>query len=363
MRRRELLIGAGSWATGATSNFPAPAIAQGIRELKMATAWPKDTPGLATGAERLARTITKMTDGRLTVTVYPGNSLVPPFEAFDAVGAGVVDLYHSNEQYFESKTRALNFFSAVPYGLNANELSSWLHSGGGQALWDEVNAPFGVKPLLAGNAGVQMGGWFTKEITGPEDFRGLRYRMPGLGAEVLRRMGAIVVSLPGGEIVGALQSGAIDASEWVSPWLDTALGLDKAASYYYYPGFHEPGTGISLGVNKRLWEGLTPFDRGIIEAAATAEVTTMLAEFNAGNAKALKALRKNQSVKILRFDDKLITTFGKFTREVLADVAGNDALTRKVYESYMTFLADIMDWEEVAEHAYLDSRRLALSAM
>jgi TRAP-type mannitol/chloroaromatic compound transport system substrate-binding protein len=158
VRRRDILAGAGSFAAGASLSFPAPAIAQGIRELKMATAWPKDTPGLATGAERLARTITEMTNGRLKVSVYPGDSLVRPFEAFDAVGAGVADFYHSNEQYFESKTRALNFFSAVPYGLNANELSAWIDFGGGQELWDEVNAPFGVKPLLAGNAGVQMGG-------------------------------------------------------------------------------------------------------------------------------------------------------------------------------------------------------------
>jgi TRAP-type mannitol/chloroaromatic compound transport system substrate-binding protein len=363
MRRRDILAGMGPLAAGASLGFPAPAIAQGIRELKMATAWPKDTPGLATGAERLARTITEMTDGRLKVSVYPGDSLVRPFEAFDAVGAGVADFYHSNEQYFESKTRALNFFSAVPYGLNANELSAWIDFGGGQELWDEVNAPFGVKPLLAGNAGVQMGGWFTKEINGPEDFKGLRYRMPGLGAEVLRRMGAIVVSMPGGEIVGALKSGAIDASEWVGPWLDTALGLDKAASYYYYPGFHEPGTGISLGVNKKLWESLTLFDRRIVEIAAAAEVKTMLAEFNAENAKALKALRNNPGIKILRFDDKLIAAFGKLTREVLADVAAKDPLTRKVHESYMDFLADMMDWEEVAERGYLDSRRVALSAL
>jgi TRAP-type mannitol/chloroaromatic compound transport system substrate-binding protein len=362
MRRRDVLAGAGSLATGAVLSFPAPAIAQGRRELKMATAWHANTPGLATGAERLARAITKMTDGRLKITVYPGDSLVPPFEAFDAVSSGVADLYHSNEQYFERKTRALNFFSAVPFGLNANELSSWVHSGGGQELWDEVNAQFGIKPLLAGNAGAPMGGWFTKEINGPEDFRALRYRMPGLGADVLRRMGAIVVSLPGGEIAGALKSGAIDASEWVGPWLDTALGLDKAARYYYYPGFHEPGTGISLGINKQVWESLTPFDRGIIEAAAAAEVTAMLAEFNSENSKALKALRKNENVKILRFDDSLIAAFGRFTREVLTDVASTDPLTRKVHESYMAFLTDVMEWEDLAERGYLNSRRLALSA-
>ena len=169
-------------------------------------------------------------------------------------------MYHSADNYFGSKSPALNFFSAVPYGMTADELSSWIAFGGGQALWDEVDAPFNIKPLMCMNTGVQMGGWFNKEVNSPADFKGLRYRMPGLGAEVLRRMGATVVTTPGSEIMTALKSGAIDASEWVGPWLDIALGLDNAADYYYYPGFHEPGTHYTLGINKTLWDGLTPSD-------------------------------------------------------------------------------------------------------
>ena len=359
-RRRAVLLGAAA-AVSAAGSLPAPAIAQGIKELKLVTSWPEGTPGLQTSAERLAQSITTLSDGRLKITVYPADSLVRSFEVFDAVAAGAADMYHTDEAYFETKAPALNFFSAVPYGLTADELCSWIDFGGGQTLWDEVDAHFNIKPLMACNTGVQMGGWFNKEVNTPEDFKGLRYRMPELGAEVLRRMGATVVTTPGGDIVGALKSGAIDAAEWIGPWMDMDLGLHKAADYYYYPGFHEPGTNFTLGINKSLWDGLTPSDRALIEAAAQAEVTRSLAQFNAENIKSLKRLRDDKQVKILRFNDGLIKVFGKLSKEVLADTAAKDPLTRKVYESYMAFLAGIMDWGELSETGYRDTRRLALA--
>jgi TRAP-type mannitol/chloroaromatic compound transport system substrate-binding protein len=356
--RREVLLGAG--AIAAASTMPAPAIAQGIKELKMVTSWPKGMAGLQTSTERLAKSITELSDGRLKVSVYPAGTLVRAFEVFDAVGAGVADMYHTDEAYFESKSAALHFFAAVPYGLTADELAAWVCFGGGQALWDEVDAQFNIKPLMALNTGVQMGGWFNKEINRPEDYKGLRYRMAGPGAEVLRRMGATVVIMPGGDIVGALKSGAVDAAEWIGPWLDVDLGLDKASDYYYYPGFHEPGTNQTLGVNKTLWDGLTDSERALIETAAQAEVTRSLAEFNAQNVKALKALRADERIKIRRFNDDLVKTFGRLSREVLAEMAAKDPLTRKVYGSYMAFLAGIMDWGELSETGYRDTRRLAL---
>jgi TRAP-type mannitol/chloroaromatic compound transport system substrate-binding protein len=359
-RRREVLLGAAA-AVSAAGSLPVPAIAQGIKELKMVTDWPGSSPGLQTSAERLARSITAVSDGRLKVTVYPAGSLVHVFETFDAVSAGVADMYHSGDNYFGSKSPALNFFSDVPYGMTADELSSWIAFGGGQALWDEVDAQFNIKPLMALNTGVQTGGWFNKEVNTPEDFKGLRYRMPGLGAEVLRRMGAIVVTTPGDEVASALKSGAIDASEWVGPWMDMAMGLDKAADYYYGPGFHEPGTNITLGINKTLWEGVTPTERALIEAAAAAEVTRSLAEFNAENVKALALLRADKRIKILRFNDALIKVFGKLSKEVIADTGAKDPLTRKVYDSYMAFLAGVMDWGELSETGYRDTRRLALA--
>ena len=292
--------------------------------------------------------------------MYPANTLVRAFETFDAVSAGAADMYHSADNYFGSKSPALDLFSAVPYGMTADELNSWIAFGGGQALYDEVDAPFNIKPLLCMNTGVQMGGWFAKEVNTAEDFKGLRYRMPGLGAEVLRRMGATVVMTPGSDIITALKSGAIDASEWVGPWLDISLGLSNAVDYYYYPGFHEPGTPATLGINKTLWDGLTPSARAIIETAAQAEVTRSLAQFNAENVRSLKLLRADERIKIRRFSDELIKTFGKLSKEVLADTAAKDPLTRKVYDSYMAFLAGVMDWGELSETGYRDTRRLAL---
>jgi TRAP-type mannitol/chloroaromatic compound transport system substrate-binding protein len=358
-RRRNVLLGA--TAIAAAVSLPAPAIAQGVKELKMVTSYPEGMPGLDNSARRLAQSITAISDGRLKVKVYPADSLVRAFEVFDAVSAGVADMYVSDDKYFQDKSPALNFFATVPYGMTADELCSWILFGGGQALWDEVDAQFNIKPLMALNTGVQMGGWFTKEVNIPEDFKGLRYRMPELGAEVLRRMGATVVTTPGGEIVGALQSGAIDASEFVGPWTDIWLGLHKAADYYYYPGFHEPGTNSTLGINKTLWDELTPSERALIEATAQAEVSWSLAEFNAENVKALKLLRADPRIKILRFNDMLIKMFGKLSKEVLADTAAKDPLTRKVYDSYMTFLAGVMDWGELSETGYRDTRRLALA--
>ena len=264
------------------------------------------------------------------------------------------------EGYFEARSPALQFFATVPYGLTADELCSWVDFGGGQQLWDEVDAQFDIKPFMATNTGVQMGGWFTREINRPDDYRGLRYRMAGPGAEVLRRMGATVVSTAAGEIVTALQSGAVDAVEWIGPWMDLNLGIHKAADYYYYPGFLEPGGNLTLGINKMRWEGLTPSERALIEAAAQAEVTPSLAEFTTENVRALKLIRADPRIKILRFSDELIKVYGKLSKEVLADIAAKDPLTRKVYDSFMAFRAGIMDWGELSETGYRDTRRLAL---
>jgi TRAP-type mannitol/chloroaromatic compound transport system substrate-binding protein len=359
-RRRELLLGA-TVAMATSGKLSAPAIAQGKKELKMVTSWPAGSVGLQTSAERLAQSITALSDGRLKITVYPDGTLVRAFEVFDAVSAGVVDMCHSAESYVQKKAPALNFFDTVPYGLAADELSAWINYGGGQELWDEVDAQFNIKPLMACDPGVQMGGWFSKEVNTPQDLKGLRYRMPELGAEVMRRIGAVVVTIPGSEIVGAFKSGAIDGSEWIGPWMDMDLGLHKVADYYYCPGFHQPGENFMLGINKSLWDGLTPTDRALIEAAAQAEVTRSLAQFNAENVRALKELRGDQRIKLTRFNDDLIRVFGKFSKEVLADVAAKDPLSGKVYDSYMAFLGGIMDWGELSETGYRNTRRLALS--
>jgi TRAP-type mannitol/chloroaromatic compound transport system substrate-binding protein len=359
MKRRDVLAGAASLAAGATSSFPRPAVAQGLRKLKMVTDWPKDMPGLQTSAVRFAQTVGAATGERLTIEVFPAGALVRAFETFDAVGAGVADMYHSFEGYFEKKSPALHFFSAVPFGFIANELFAWVQFGGGQELWDALSAQFNLKSLLCCSTGCQMGGWFAREITSPEGFKGLRYRMAGPGAEVLRRLGATVVLLPGGEIVPALRSGAIDASEWIGPWLDTSIGLHKTVGYYAYPAFHEPGSGFSLGINKGVWESLAASDRRLIEAVAAGEYARSLAEFNTNNALSLRKLREEGTVKILKFDDSLLKAFLDISKEVVAEIGSGNDLARKIYASYQQFRASIMDWSDISERAYLNSRKLA----
>ena len=231
----------------------------------MVTTWPKNFPGLGTGAQRLADRITNGTEGRIEVKLFSAGELVPPFESFDAVSQGTADMYHAAEYYWQGKSKAFNFFATVPFGLTASEVDAWIYHSGGQALWDELSADFNLKPLMAGNTGVQWGGWFNKEINSIEDFKGLKMRMPGLGGEVLRRLGAAAVALPGGEIFPALQAGTIDATEWVGPWNDLAFGFYKITKYYYWPGFHEPGTILSLGINKDVWESLSASDQSLIE--------------------------------------------------------------------------------------------------
>jgi TRAP-type mannitol/chloroaromatic compound transport system substrate-binding protein len=356
MKRRNFLVSASIAA--AASSLPAPAIAQGVREIKLATSWPKDLPGLGTSAARLAKWITEASGGRLQVEVLAAGEMIGPFEVFDAVSEGVVEMYHSAEYYWKDRSPAFNFFAAVPFGLTAGEMNSWIYRGGGQALWDELGADFNIKPLMAANTGVQMAGWFGKPVTSIDSYKELRYRMPGLGGEVLRRVGAVVVNLPVGEIVRALESGAIDASEWIGPWNDIALGLHNATKFYYYPGFHEPGTVLSLGINKKLWDSLAADERQLISAAAAAENSFSVAEFNARNSAALKTLINEHGVNVQKLDDAILRELGKISGELLTEVSQRDPLTRRVYESFINFRRDAVRWGELSERGYLNARSL-----
>jgi len=360
MKRREFISGAAVTGAGvaAASALATPAIAQDVRELKMVTTWPKNFPGLGTSAERWAQRITAMSGGRLNVKVFAAGELVPAFEAFDAVSSGTADMYHGAEYYWQGKSKAFNFFAAVPFGLTATEMNAWIYHAGGQALWDELSADFNIKPMLVANTGVQMGGWFNKEINTLEDYKGLKIRMPGLGGEVLRRIGAAAVSLPGGEIFPALQSGAIDATEWVGPWNDLAFGFYKVAKYYYYPGFHEPGTSLSGGVNKGVWDSLSAEDKAIIEAAAAAENDYTLAEFNARNGDALATLVNEHGVELRKFSDEVMIAIGTASGEVVAEVAAEDPVTQKVYDSFVDFRTKAMGWARIADQAYGSAREL-----
>ncbi|MBR46801.1 MAG: ABC transporter substrate-binding protein [Rhodospirillaceae bacterium] len=362
VKRRSFLkgaavVGAGA-AAAAASNFPAPAIAQGTRELKMVTTWPKNFPGLGTTAERLAKRISDGSGGSLSVKVYAAGELVPPFESFDAVSQGTADLYHGAEYYWQGKSKAFNFFAAVPFGLTATEMNAWIHHAGGQELWDELGAGFNVKPFMAGNTGVQWGGWFNKEINALEDFKGLKMRMPGLGGEVLRRVGAAAVSLPGGEIFPALQAGTIDATEWVGPWNDLAFGFYKVTKYYYWPGFHEPGTTLSSGMNKGVWDSLDSGQQSLIASCMAAENDVTLAEFNAKNSDALDTLVKKHNVQVRRTPNELLNALGDASGKVAAEVAGSDALTKRVYDSFIDFRTKAVAYAKHSDQAFWQARLL-----
>lgn len=352
---RVLAAGAGAAAVGAPA---APALSQGRRELRMVTAWPKGLPGLGTGAERLARAITEATEGALVVNVFAAGEVVPAAQVFDAVIDGTADLYHAPDYYFRDKSGAFNFFTTIPFGMTAAEMDAWIYYGGGQRAWDEVTAPFGIKPLLAGNSGVQAFGWFRKEIRTIEDFKGLRFRMSGLGGDVLRVYGVDVVNLPPNEIFNAFKEGRLDAAEWVGPWNDLALGLHKLGRYYYFPGVMEPSAAVTCGFSKKIWDGLPASHKRAIVSAAAADNALMQAEFNARNIDALATLRSEHGVQIRRLSDDIVRQLGSTAGEVVAALGTADAATRKVYESFLAFRKRAMAWSSIADQALLAARAL-----
>jgi len=345
MKRRNFLSGAvaAGAATGVTG-LAAPAIARAqgaggeAMEWKMVTTWPKNAPGVGVNAQRFADFVTEMSGGRLTIRLFSAGELVPPFECLDAVQADTAQLAHSTPYYWVGKSPALNYFTTIPFGLMAWEVSAWLNFGGGQALWEEVYAPFNVVPFYAGNSGAQSGGWFNKEINALDDLKGLKMRIAGSGGEVMRRLGVAVVLTPPGEIQPALMSGAVDAAEWVGPWLDISFGMQKAAKYYYVPAFHEPGPSLEVIVNKDRFASLPDDLKAIVRLAARAASETTLADFTYHNIKVFSEMQeKFPEIELRTFPPEVIAAMGEATKEVTEEIANKDDLTRKVHESYMAF--------------------------
>lgn len=325
---------------------------------KMVTTWPKNFPGLGTGANDLAKLIEEMSNKRITVKVYGAGELVPALSTFDAVSRGTAQMGHGAAYYWKGKHEAAQFFAAIPFGLNAQEMEAWIHNGGGQALWDELYAPFGLKPFSCGNTGVQMGGWFNKEIKTVQDFKGLKMRMPGLGGDVLSKLGGTVVTIAGGDIFQALRSGTIDAAEWVGPSNDLAFGLNKAAKYYYWPGWHEPGTTIEAIVNKKAYDELPADLQAIVRGACQAASARMLAEFTARDAAALETLVNKHGVQLRRFPDEVLKRIAAVSKEVVADIAKKDPMSKKIHDSFMAFRKRAVKWNEHSEAAYSTARAL-----
>lgn len=324
---------------------------------KMATSWPANFPGLGTGAARLAELITQASGGRLTVKVYGAGELAPAFEVFDLVSRGTAQMGHSAAYYWKGKAPAAPFFSAVPFGLNAQEMNAWLHAGGGLGLWRELYAGHGLVPFAAGNTGVQMAGWFRKELRSVADLKGLKMRIPGLGGEVMARVGATPVNLPGGEIFPALQSGAIDAAEWVGPYNDLAFGLHRVARYCYYPGWQEPGSTLECMVNRTAFEALPDDLRQIVASCCETVNAQMLAEYTARNQQALATLEKEHGVQFLPLPADVLAALKEAARQVLEEAAAADAFTRKVYDSMRAFQSGAKVWHVVSEEAFYAARR------
>lgn len=329
-----------------------------VHKWKMVTTWPSNFPGLGTGANHLAKLIEDMSDGQIQVKVYGAGELVPAFESFDAVSRGTAQMGHGAAYYWKGKSEAAQFFAAVPFGLNAQEMNAWLYHGGGMELWKEVYKPFGLLPTAAGNTGVQMAGWFNKEINSVDDLQGLKMRIPGLGGEVLKRAGGTPVSLPGGDIFQSLSSGNIDASEWVGPYNDLAFGLHKAAKFYYYPGWHEPGTTLESFVNKQAFEALPKHLQEVVINACRVANQDMLAEYTALNNNALKTLTEKHAVELRKLPDDVLLKLKQLSEEVVAETANKDAMSKKVYESFKQFKSQVTRWHDVSERAYFEARAL-----
>ncbi|MBX2806340.1 MAG: TRAP transporter substrate-binding protein [Hyphomicrobiales bacterium] len=355
MNRHKFLAATGAVAAA----FPTPAFSQNKNEIRLVTTWPKGS-GLNNAAERLGNRITKISEGRLQVTTYAAGELVEPLDSFDAVSSGDVEMYHAAEIYWGDKHKAFPFYTGVPVGMTTHEIEAWVHVGGGQELWDELSAQFGIKLLLAGNTGVQMGGWFQEPIKSVDQIKSLKMRIPGLGGEVIRRLGGEVVNLPGSEILGALQSGRLNAAEWNSPWLDMEFGIHTVLKTYMFPGFHEPGTGQSLGINKAFWDGLTDTDREIIKASASAENDILMAQFNAKNGIALGQLVEKQGVKLSIFPKEVWTEFAKVSREVIMEIGDVDLLGARILQSWLRFQKRVSEWQQISDISYTAFRSIAL---
>ena len=376
MKRRDVLIGAaGGFVAGSAAvslsmdgresaaglqPLSAPAINKDRIEIAMVSVWPRDFPGAGVGAQRFCERLGTMTDGRLHVDYFAAGERVGAFDCFDEVASGNSQMYHAVDYYWKGKHPGWAYFATVPFGLSYAEMAAWMDWMGGQELWDELAGGFGVKCLPCGNSGVQWAGWFNKEIKTPDDLRGLKMRIPGIGGDVMAKLGVSTVSLPGGQIYENLESGAIDATEWVGPWNDEAMKFYEAAKYYYYPGMHEPAAQLSLGINASFWGGLSEGDRHLIASAAGAENSRIYNEYNAKNGAALDRLQKDQGVQVRKFNQEVFAAFGWAADEVFAEVVGHSDLARRIHESMLNARKIVGEYQQFADVEYINQRNATL---
>ena len=356
--RRKFLRNIGITASAITlaANQLKSVKAKNIYNWKMVTTWPKNFPGLGTGAEIFANTITEASNGRLNVTVFGAGEIVPAFEAMDAVSSGAIEMGHGGPYYWKGKVAAAQYLSAIPFGLTPQEQNSWFEKGGGQEIADKIYKKMGCKFFVCGNTGPQMGGWFNKEIKSIKDFKGLKMRIPGLGGEVIKAAGGTVVNLHGGELLTSIQSGAIDALEWVGPYNDLAFGIHKTAKYYYYPGWHEPGGVLDCFINIDKWNSLPKDLQKIVETSAKATTQRITNEMIAGNNLALETLVKKHKIKLKPFPENVLKELANLSDIVIKKLIGSDKLSKEVYNSIMNFREKSIMRSQVSEQKFLETR-------
>ena len=360
MQRRRFLKNASlTSAAVAGATLAAPAVAQSRIEWRMVTAWPKGLPGLGTGADRLAQRISAMSGGRLTVKVFAAGELVPGLQTFDAVQNGTAEMGHDTPGFHLGKHRAVAYFFGAPFGMSYAEHVAWLDHGGGQALWDELSAQFGLQSFAIGNIGTPPFGWFKKEIKSVADLKGVKMRLPGIGAEMIRRLGAVPTLMAPGDVFPALQAGTLDATDFTGPANDMALGFHQVCKFYYWPGIHKPGAVQQTIISKKKFEELPADLKIIVRVACQAGHQDMLAEYNWLNAQAAKALKEKHGVKFLRLPDEVLTALGDAAGQILEEERQKlDPLGKRIFESYFKARSDLTAITDGADRAFFNARTL-----
>lgn len=322
---------------------------------KLVTTWPKNLPGLGAAPENFARYVNEMSGGRLEVRVFGAGEIVPAFEVFDAVSQGAAQIGHGASYYWKGKIPAAVFFTAVPFGMTAQEMNGWLHYGGGLELWQELYAPFGVIPFAGGSTGVQMAGWFNRELRSAKDLSGLKMRIPGLAGEVFDAAGGTAVRIAGGEVYTSMQTGVIDAVEWVGPYNDRTLGLNEVAEFYYYPGWHEPGAMLEFTVNAAAFNQLPDDLQAIVRYAARAANQDMLDEFTARNNESLQQLLA-AGTQLRPLPEDVLSLLYEKSLEAMTRLRTSDVMAEKIAVSYDAFSTNVRAYHEISERAYLNAR-------
>lgn len=357
MQRRNFLKTLGAGAAGvAAAPFVSTAQAQETITWDMVTSWPKNFPALGTGANEFAQRIEELSGGRMRIRVHGAGELVPAMEVFDAVAAGTAEMGHSAAYYWRGKVAASQFFTAVPFGMNTTETNAWLYHGGGQELWDEVYAKHNLKPFAVGNTGAQMAGWFKKEVNSLSDMQGIRLRLPGLAGEAMNRIGVTTVNMPASEIFTSLQTGVLDAADWVGPYNDMALGLYQVADYYYTSVWNEPTAVLEGTVNLDAWNALPDDLKAVVREAAKAANLAMISEFAYRNAQALETLVDEHGVQLRTFPEDVMQALYDSSMEVVQAQVDSDPDSARVYESYLAFQKLVRPFSDIGEYSYLKGR-------